>query len=114
MVSSSGFARCICLGRSTDSRIYRIGHGRKQHQHRPEHNSNKSSDSRIANQHSDRRGYRLNRRNHTGHSRTVNHHQSKHHYESKFQHYWSDRNGNNIHHAEHDHDSEHHGNGRYD
>jgi hypothetical protein len=87
MVSRSGFARGFCLGRSTDSRIYRIGHWRKQYQHRSEHNSNESSDSRIANQHSDRRGYRLNRRNHIGqHSRTVNHHQSKHHDESKLQH----------------------------
>ena len=39
MVSCSGFAHGVCLGRSANSGIYWIGNWGKQHERRSEHNN---------------------------------------------------------------------------
>ena len=48
MVSRSGIAHGICLGRSTNNRIYWIGNWRKQHQRRSEHNNQQHLDARLS------------------------------------------------------------------
>ena len=51
MVSGSGFAHGLSLGRSANSGIYRIDNGREQHQHRPEHNNKQSGNGRLSERH---------------------------------------------------------------
>ena len=77
MVSGSGFARGLCLGRSANSRIEWIGNGRKQHQRWSEHNNKQHGYGGFAEQHGRRSdGYRRgsDERYHCG---TINYDKSK-------------------------------------
>ena len=84
MVSGSGFAHGFCLGRSANSGIYGIDNGRKQHQHRSEHNNKQRSDSRLTEQHSSGFDGYCSRPNRHGsrsgdgdHRRTINYNESE-------------------------------------
>ena len=51
MVSCSGFAHGVCLGRSANSGIYWIGNWGKQHQRRSKHNNKQHLDGWVSEQH---------------------------------------------------------------
>ena len=105
MVGSPGFAHSLCLGRSADSRINRIGNGRKQHKRRSQHHNEQCSHNGLSEQHGGWQSNRYSRwSDEPDHNPTDTDHQSdQQYYDHKLNRNWLDVC-----------ESEHHGNDRHD